>query len=574
MDTEFIDLSLALDDDDPIEITRGRDSFVGPVQMGEQTFTIRDPAGVFNPTSKRSPLYGRVLPAKPVRIIAPACPAPLATHVLNDAPASLWGLDLTSGTTVSDSVGGVNGTLNGAAALKQPSLYAYGDGYSVGFDGASAYISFGDRYDFAGTSPFTVEAWLRPTTVDATPRRIWSKEAASDGWGVYHSASGLTVARSAAGTDACTYATPLAPNTPYHVAATYDGTSLRLYLNGVLVAGPTASTRSLPGNTAPLVIGRQAATASNYFAGQLDLCAVYNTALSPARVLAHYQAGQWPEPVYTDTTQVPLWTGILRRIYQHSSRQGRTVLTAVDGLVQLSKARPAQGTTLVGGAASNMIGRILDAVNWPAAMRRIDGSLGGTLASVNTDGATSALDYVDQVNQIEQGFCFIASDGAFVFKRRGWRAGLVPAGSITNTMSLQDAEVDEELVINKAVCTRSVTSGTPTPQVYQDTSSISQYGESTFELESALFASDAAALALATFVVQNNARPTQRVRSITIENRTPALTMHMLTRDLADKIMVSEAEKGTRGEYTIEAIRLTLKGSLIACTWALTAFPS
>jgi prepilin-type N-terminal cleavage/methylation domain-containing protein len=80
----------------------------------------------------------------------------------------------------------------------------------------------------------------------------------------------------------------LASNAWHHVAATYDGTIMRLYINGVL-----ATTRLLPGtirsNTAPLCIGAFAddnncQESTNIFTGSLDDARVYNRVLNPSEI--------------------------------------------------------------------------------------------------------------------------------------------------------------------------------------------------------------------------------------------------------------------------------------------------
>ncbi len=82
----------------------------------------------------------------------------------------------------------------------------------------------------------------------------------------------------------------------YHVVATYDGVTQRLYVNGAQVASAALSGGAST-NTNPLFIGAWNAT-SEFFNGTLDEAAVYGSALGSAQVLTHYSAGvSAPGPV-------------------------------------------------------------------------------------------------------------------------------------------------------------------------------------------------------------------------------------------------------------------------------------
>jgi hypothetical protein len=97
----------------------------------------------------------------------------------------------------------------------------------------------------------------------------------------------------------------------YHVVATFDGTSLRLYVNGTLAAGPIAiaggAARANTNSAVSLAFGGRSDGSQGYFSynGLLDEAAMYNTALSAAQVLAHYQTGTNVAPV-TPYNQVVL----------------------------------------------------------------------------------------------------------------------------------------------------------------------------------------------------------------------------------------------------------------------------
>jgi hypothetical protein len=70
-----------------------------------------------------------------------------------------------------------------------------------------------------------------------------------------------------------------------HVVATYDGTNVALYVNGQPFATSAIST-PLVATGAPLTAGVLANWGS--FTGVLDEIAIYDKALTPARIAAHY----------------------------------------------------------------------------------------------------------------------------------------------------------------------------------------------------------------------------------------------------------------------------------------------
>ncbi|MGI8788257.1 MAG: LamG-like jellyroll fold domain-containing protein [Pyrinomonadaceae bacterium] len=91
--------------------------------------------------------------------------------------------------------------------------------------------------------------------------------------------------------------TSLVPLNVYtHVAATYDGTTMQIYINGVLDASKTSTLGSLiQTDTNPLAIGGEILsppqTVIFQFNGAIDELSIYNRALTPAEITSIYNAG-------------------------------------------------------------------------------------------------------------------------------------------------------------------------------------------------------------------------------------------------------------------------------------------
>ncbi len=89
----------------------------------------------------------------------------------------------------------------------------------------------------------------------------------------------------------------LEANTWAHVAVTYDGTILRLYVNGTQVA-TQAQTGAITASTGALRLGGNAVW-GEFFGGLIDDARIYNRALTPAEIVTDGTVGA---PAAGDTT--------------------------------------------------------------------------------------------------------------------------------------------------------------------------------------------------------------------------------------------------------------------------------
>ena len=130
----------------------------------------------------------------------------------------------------------------------------------------------------------TLEAWVNPSTVNANWRDVVYK--GNDNY--YLEATTTNASLPDAGTIAGgTYAdafgtAALAANTWSFLTETYDGSTLRLYVNGTQVAS-TAHTGAIATSTNPLQIGGDSIY-GQFFAGLIDNVRVYNVALTAAQI--------------------------------------------------------------------------------------------------------------------------------------------------------------------------------------------------------------------------------------------------------------------------------------------------
>ena len=159
-------------------------------------------------------------------------------------------------------------------------------GNALTFNGTSARVTVSDAADLDLTAGLTLEAWVYPTTAQSGWRTILHKE--TDRYYLLANSNQNTPAAGgtfAPGTQRTTYGTTALPvNAWSHLAVTFDGTTVRLYVNGTQVASQ-AQTTALTTSTGALSIGGSVAY-GEYFAGHIDEVRVYNRALTASELQA------------------------------------------------------------------------------------------------------------------------------------------------------------------------------------------------------------------------------------------------------------------------------------------------
>jgi hypothetical protein len=153
------------------------------------------------------------------------------------------------------------------------------------FDGLGSNVLIPDAPSLRLTTAMTLEVWVKPTAVTSDWRDVIYK--GNDNY--YLSATSTTNGRPAAGGtfDSAGIAEvygSVAPalNVWMHLAATYDGAMLRLYVNGVQVSS-VPRRGSLSTSDYPLEIGGDSIF-GQYFEGIIDEVRVYNVTLTPEQI--------------------------------------------------------------------------------------------------------------------------------------------------------------------------------------------------------------------------------------------------------------------------------------------------
>ncbi|MGP4010192.1 LamG domain-containing protein [Streptomyces sp. 4N124] len=226
------------------------------------------------------------------RVLPPAQVAELMT--VKPERKGYWQLDEVSGGASAETGGGQALTLAGNASIYRPAglfdpAALVGDGNLV-LDGAGDYASTATA-PVTGNSSFTVSARVQLTTPDAEKSQTVLSLPGANANRVqvrYQAATGLwelavaktDVAASAVVTFTDDQETPSADGSGQHLAVVYDAfaNSIRLYVEGQLVAGAHGKNDTLWSATGGLQVGRSLRGASEYFAGAIDEVRVYSGA--------------------------------------------------------------------------------------------------------------------------------------------------------------------------------------------------------------------------------------------------------------------------------------------------------
>jgi len=176
----------------------------------------------------------------------------------------------------------------------------YGNGLQFG--GTADYVYVGNQ-DALDVTHYTLTAWVKTDGRTTDPERQEILEKAGAYWLNIRNDSHLLRAGGffggCRGIPYWTYvdtATTIPSHTWTHVASTYNGTALTIYLNGVLSVSKAEVRPPCTTNRRPLVIGAKKvddyAPAEAFFSGILDEVRIYSRALSPAEIQQVMQASR------------------------------------------------------------------------------------------------------------------------------------------------------------------------------------------------------------------------------------------------------------------------------------------
>ncbi len=186
----------------------------------------------------------------------------------------------------------------------------------MGFNGATSYISVPSLNDNVTPAALSVEGWFEPTGWTGNPRVVansWTDGGCTVPAGACTTGFQLVVnspgqsGQFAVGTQGgnleqvtWSLSTPLALNTWYFYVGTYSSSAISVYLYQEGSSSPLVSASATPSCSSCAVaatpydveIGRDPVYQGDYFQGNIDQVAIYDSQLSSAEVATQFYAGE------------------------------------------------------------------------------------------------------------------------------------------------------------------------------------------------------------------------------------------------------------------------------------------
>ncbi|PYR31953.1 MAG: hypothetical protein DMF90_24625 [Acidobacteria bacterium] len=211
--------------------------------------------------------------------------AGVMTLSTNPSLVAAYAFNEGAGSRVADSSGhGNHGTISNA---RWTNAGRYGG--ALTFNGTDAFVSVPDSPTLRLTTGMTLEAWVNPSPAGLERQDVIYKGNFEERYLLSGSSSGQRVPAGglSIGGKRAVASGPagLQPSVWKHLAVTYDGIMVRLYVDAVEVASRAKSGR-IGETTNPLQVGGDDEFYGRYFAGTIDEVRIYNQALSPAQIQA------------------------------------------------------------------------------------------------------------------------------------------------------------------------------------------------------------------------------------------------------------------------------------------------
>lgn len=219
-----------------------------------------------------------------------------SSEVLSDSPAMYLRLGESSGTNANDETANNNdGTYQNTPTLGATGPLHNDANTAVTLNGSTQYITVADHATLDTADVMTVEFWLKTASVGVV--RVADK--GTNAYVIKVDTGFMLLQKEGVASIA---ASTVAVNDDawHHVAVAKNAATTNIYVDGVDRTGAVTD-QTLASNATNLAVGSNPGGSADFFPGSVDEVAVYPTALTAARVLAHFNAGitgELPRPSF------------------------------------------------------------------------------------------------------------------------------------------------------------------------------------------------------------------------------------------------------------------------------------
>ena len=233
--------------------------------------------------------------------LATICLAVLGIAINAEAKLlSYYGFEGNGNDTAADY--GINsGTSTDNANVNGSMSYTEGQvGQAANFSSGRFFVNNSSDTNLKVSDSFTMEMWINPSSLPQWQRLVVQQNPTQ--WWSYHFA--IEGSQIQLGLGTTTGHLGMAGGTVVagqwqHIAATCDGTTASIYLNGVVVGAMSVAGRVESNTSASMGIGYSAVDGWHPYLGLMDELAIWDEALTTDTLLSHYNAGSVgyvPEP--------------------------------------------------------------------------------------------------------------------------------------------------------------------------------------------------------------------------------------------------------------------------------------
>jgi hypothetical protein len=217
----------------------------------------------------------------PILVPSPA-PPPTPPPTGSTGLVAWWRMDESSGTSASDAFGINTGTLSGGATFVAGKI-----NNAVNLDGANDYVRKSAPIGIPSVNAAkSISLWVTTRDTSTTRQALVLDAAGANAEQIELRGTKFVYSKSGGAALVNSNITP-ALNTWYHIVATWDGTTNRIYINGVERANSTTAHNS--GAVETLSIGTYESN-FEFWNGLIDDVRIYNRALTASEVLSIFNS--------------------------------------------------------------------------------------------------------------------------------------------------------------------------------------------------------------------------------------------------------------------------------------------